>query len=384
MLWRKNSLKKKELEEMYLYEGLSIRQIADRTGLTRGQVEHLLEKYKIPRRTVAEAMKLKAAREKEEKIQEARFILEETLKQLHVSRRKIKPIVRRNLLVPLRNSSNKDCTVTLVISDLHIGDANHLPDTYWSTISNVKEVLKVIKRQYDIKAFYLVLNGDLVSGRDVYKFQELRNLLERGHWQVFMAEYVIKRTLKELEPLCKVTTVYLTKGTHENLANNFVLYLKRMLGPKTYYLSHGGIVNIAKPLGEYNVFFTHGMSYSEYFPIPPRLMRDCINSISKYRSKNIYIDRVCTSHTHWLTSSVLVGDIYWDVTGGFQKWEHTIFQRPCGVIMYLYNNGECVSIPVRPDPKIEEQEKNDVGLEYKNLKYYGEYLLSHLKEVERR
>jgi len=381
-----NKLTKEDLEELYSYDGLSMREIAGETGKTRGQIEHLMEKYDIPRRTASQAQRIRAQRVKRDKIEEAKVILEDTMRQLHTKKRTIKPVHRSNILVPLTNNKNNDCVLTLVLSDLHIGDANHLPDTYWSTIKNALEIIKSIKKNYKVRSFKLVLNGDMVSGREVYKLQELRNILQRGHWQVFMCEYVIKKTIEDLEKILnkKINKVYLVRGTHEGLASNFILYLKRMLGNKAYYLSHGGIVNIADPIGEYNVFFTHGRSYSEYCPVPPRLIRDCLELINTYKSNGIYIERVCSSHTHWLCSSIIYGDIYWDVTGGFQKWEYTVSQRPCGAILYFFANNELSVIPVRPDSKIEKEERSEVGLEYKNLVYYGKYLLSHLKEIELR
>ena len=66
----KNNISKLKLEELYLYDGMSTREIADHTGTTRGHVEHLLEKYKIPRRTVSEAHLLQSEKLKEIKIEE--------------------------------------------------------------------------------------------------------------------------------------------------------------------------------------------------------------------------------------------------------------------------------------------------------------------------
>jgi len=261
-----------EIRRMYEDEGMSIREIARELEMTKGQIEYLMDKHGINRRTLREAMLLSATKARKEKAEEAKVILEESLKQLHIKRKKYNPIKRKNLLVPLPDKEDQNCTLTVVISDIHVGDANHLPDTYWSTIENLKEVLKFIKGKYKIKNIYFVLNGDIVSGRNVYKYQELNNLLQRGHWQVFMAEYVVKKTIKEIEKTIgkEIDRIYLVRGTHENLANNFILYLKRMFGDKTWYLSHGGVVNIAGSLGEYNVFFTHGYGNSRTCPVPSK------------------------------------------------------------------------------------------------------------------
>jgi hypothetical protein len=378
------SISKDELEDLYWTKRKSIREISTFLKLTKGQVEHLLEKYNIPRRTVAEAAYIKSELLKEERIEDAKSILEDTLNKMSIKQREIKKIKRSHILVPIRLNDNKDCTITLVLSDFHIGDANHLPDTFWSTIKNAQEVIKYIKKNYIIKGLYIELNGDLVAGRNVYKFQELRNLLSRGHWQVFLCEYILKKVFEDIEETAgrKIDRIYMIRGTHENLDNNFILYLKRLLGSKARYLSHEGVVNIADPIGEYNVLFTHGLSYSDSCPVPPKLQRDCLDSVAKYRSMNINVERICTSHTHWLCTSLLFNDIAWDVTGGFQKWEYTLSNRPSGGILYLYNNNEVSAIPIRPDPEIEDMEDHEVGLEYKNLVYYGNFLLKHLKEIE--
>jgi len=375
-----------EIRRMYEEEGMSIREIAKELEMTKGQVEYLMDKFGINRRSLREAMLLSSLKARRERAEEAKTILEESLKQLHVRKKKYTPIKRRHLLVPLPGKEEEECSLTIVISDIHIGDANHLPDTYWSTIVNLKEVLKFVKNKYKIKHLFLILNGDIVSGRNVYKYQELNNLLQRGHWQVFMAEYVVKKTIKEIEDTIKkeVDRLYLVRGTHENLANNFILYLKRMFGDKTWYLSHGGVVNIAGSLGEYNVFFTHGYGNSRTCPVPSNLLVDVLSRVDDYKQDNIQIERICTGHTHWLTSSIIYRNLYWDVTGGFMKWEKTLSHRLPGILVYLYSNNDVSCIPVRPDMEIYEEELNSPGLEYKNLKYYGEYLLKHLTEIERR
>jgi hypothetical protein len=328
-------------------------------------------------------MKIKMKKYSKEKQIEAIETLNEKLSNRKDLDKNVRPVIRRNLLIPVPLSNSRDAVLTIVISDLHIGDANHLPETYWSTISNVCEVLKNIKSFYNIKTLYLVLNGDIVAGRDVYKSQELRNIIQRGHWQVFLAEMIIKDTLEKLSTIRDIDKIIFIRGTHESLANNFVLYLKRLMKNKTLYLSHGGIFNIADPIGNYYVLFSHGYGWSDAFPVSSPMMKDVLKVMNTYRERGTPIERICSSHSHWLSSGFIVEDVYWDTTGGFQKWEYTLSQRPAGAIVYLYNNGECVSIPVRPDPDIEANEKSDVGLEYKNLIYYGNYLLKHLRELEK-
>ena len=164
---------------------------------------------------------------------------------------------------------------------------------------------------------------------------------------------------------------------------NETLFLKRCIPcDNTKYLSNGGVVNIAGKLGEYNILFTHGFGYSAANPVPTRLLSDVATMISEYKNKGIQIDRACSGHTHWLSSGLMIGNLYWDCCGGYQKWELSLSQRPCGMIIYIYNNGECISIPVRPNADVEEREKFTSGLEYKNMRYYSKWLLKHLEEIE--
>jgi len=379
----KEHISKELIERLYYEEELSIREIGKKLSITRGQVEGLMETYNIQPRTFSEAMKIKVKKYSKEKKIEAIEDLSRKLSNQEDINKNRRPIPRKNLLIPIPLSNSRDASVTIVISDLHIGDANHLPETYWSTISNVCEVLKNIKSFYNVKNLYLVLNGDIVAGRDIYKSQELRNIIQRGHWQVFLAEMIIKDTLEKLSTIKNIDKIIFIRGTHDSLANNFILYLKRLMNYETLYLSHGGVFNIAGPLGEYNVLFSHGYGWSDVFPVSSPMMRDVLKVLNTYRDSGINIERICSSHSHWISSGFIFENIYWDTTGGFQKWEYTLSQRPAGAIVYLYNNGECVSIPVRPDPVVEAKEKSDVGLEYKNLIYYGTYLLKHLKEIEK-
>ena len=377
----KGKLTKELLYEMYHNKKMSIRKIAKEVGATKGQIEHLMETLDVPRRTVAEAKKVTDEVVQEEKVVEAIEKVTELAKRCTV-KTKFMPTIRKNILVPFTlNDKNKDATLTLVISDLHLGDGSHLPESYWSTVDNVKVMIEEIKKMYDVKEINLVLNGDIVTGRDVYRYQYLRNIVQRGHWQVFLAEIILKETLDRLG--VKLNTAYLVKGTHDGYDFNETLMLKRAIPCViAKYLSNGGVVNIAGKLGEYNVLFTHGFGYNASNPVPTRLLNDVSNIISDFKNRGIQVDRACSGHTHWLSSGLIIGNLYWDCCGGFQKWELSLSQRPCGMIIYLYNDGECVSIPVRPNSDVEDKEKFSTGLEYNNMKYYSKYLLEHLEKIE--
>jgi len=382
---------KEELERLYLKEKLSTREIGLEFNISGDKVLSLLREFNIKVRNTSEAIRARYEREREVKSKLAREEFKIILKDLKGAEFNVKYSFkeRDNLFVPLplsllkkTKNPKKEITLAVVISDLHLGDCNHLPNTYWSCISNLINIIKTLDSKFKLKDIKLVLNGDIVSGREVYRMQEIRNMLSRGHWQVFLAEIIIKETLEMLTNLFTISSVYLVKGTHESLAENYILYLKRVLGKNIKYLGHSGIVNIANPIGKYNIFFTHGFGSNSFYPISNELLKDIWKANSQHKLAGVPIERFCLAHSHWLTTNLELEGMLVDVTGGFQKWERSISQRPSGLILYLYYDGEVTAIPIRPDKKVETKELSEAGLEYKNLKYYGEKLLKHLKEIE--
>jgi len=393
----KAPITKEVLEDLYYNRNKSLREIADMLNCSVGTVSYYFKKYNIKGRTLQEAMKISRHKRQpiiyEIELEEASSSKETLNDILNSLEDKIEPVVydykiREDITIPiplklLRSKGKKDITLTLVLSDLHLGDSDHLPNIYWNTVNRVNIILDSLKQYFTVKRFRLVLNGDIVSGREIYEYQVFRNLLQRGHWQVFLAEIVIKKTIERLN--IPVDEIYLIKGTHEPISENYLLYLKKSLkslGYNTYYLSHSKVLDIGSPIGHYNVLFTHGKGKSAYYPVSYELIRDLWKTVAQYRQSKIIVERVCTSHSHWLTTNLMLEGLTIDVTGGYQRWEYSISQRPCGMIMYLFYDSEVSSIPIRPDAIVEGEEKNDASLEYKNMKYYSKMLLDHMKEVE--
>ena len=344
-------------------------------------IRRKMDKYGIPRRSNSDAI-LNHYR----KMNNSKSLSEGSLKDLLANLEAITPVnynppSRENLSVPvplkcLEKNRKLDATVTLVLSDLHLGHENFLPDTFWSTISNLCRVLKAISWFFNVKRANLVLNGDIVSGIGVYRGQEFQNIVSRGHWQVFVAETVIKQTLEKIEKHVKVSRIYLIKGTHESMESNYMLYLRKIFDPLAVYSSKFLILNIAEPIGKYNVLFTHGQGRSSYYPVSYQQVRNIWKAV---RQINVPVEKVCVGHSHWLTPELDLEGVSVCCTGGFQKWEYTVPQRPCGMLLILYCDGEATVVPVRPDPQIEAREKNEHALEYKNMRYYAELLSEHMK-----
>jgi len=391
------------LKTLYIDKELSTREIAELLGISHSTISKYLSKWNIPTRDYSTARRLRDSK-RQIKIEKAeveeikkmikepsKIALEEFISAIdEIPEVKYIPTKHEDISISLPLSlvgkrKKEDIVLTLVFSDLHLGDSDFLPGTYYSCVENVKRVLTVLNDKFNIVRFNMIGNGDLVSGREVYRYQVLRNLLPRGHWQVFVSEKILKELIDEINKILPVSSVFLCKGTHESLTENYLLYLKKALlslGINTHYISHAKVLNIAEPLGKYNVLFTHGYGKSSYYPISYAMIRDLWKSISQYKARDIRIERVCLGHTHWLTTSLVLEGLLVDVSGGFQRWEYTISQRPCGMILYLYCNNEVSAIPIRPDKDVESKEKADSALEYKNLRFYGQKLLSHFKEIE--
>jgi transposase len=361
---------REELEELYVKMGFSIRKIAEQFGVHPDTVRKWIREYGITKNSSdCEVMDLK------------------DFENVDLSKYKqVQPYV---VLVPEPiKIKSRDATLTLVISDTHFGHSDFMPKTFYSTVNSLKQALKHIVSKYSVKAFRIVLNGDIVSGREVYATQYIDNILQRGNWQVYLAEVVFKELFDEIEKIVPVDEIYLIRGTHEAAGSeNYQLYLKKAFVADGYnckYASKGIVLDIGKPVGHYNVLFTHGFGSTDYSPVSPVCQRDLIKAIADYKLDGIPIERCCVAHSHWLTSEFEISEIPIEVTGGFQKWSRTQSQRPPGFILYLYVSQICVPIKIRPDPKIVAEERRSPNLEYENIRFYGAKLLEHYKKIEER
>jgi len=204
-----------------------------------------------------------------------------------------------NITLPISvigDAERKKATLTLVVSDTHLGDSNHLPKTFWSCVENTKSVVSKLSEKFDIVNFIMVLNGDLVAGKDVFRYQQFRNLVQRGHWQTEIAAQVIrelKKSIAEIEPIRKT---FIIKGNHEDIADNYMIYLTNYLDD-TWYAGHYKVLNIAYPIGNYNVLFTHGSGKSAYYPVSYEMIRDCWKAFNQYKAKGVQIEEVCVGHS---------------------------------------------------------------------------------------
>lgn len=277
----------------------------------------------------------------------------------------------------------KDATLTLVMSDLHAGDSDFLPRTLASTVENLKFLLDILAKKFNIKNFIIVLNGDMVSGREVYRYQHLRNIIQRGHWQVELAAQITKDIIHDIDTIIPVSKTFVIRGNHENRAENYSIYLTKFLD-NVWYAGHHKVLNIAYPIGDYNVLFTHGMGSNAYYPVSYGMVRDCWKAFNQYRLRKIHIEEIAVGHTHWLQPRLELEGLTFNVTGGFQRWEKTISQRPAGMLLFLHVDGSTSVIPVKPDPVVENEEKAQTDLEFTNMAYYSKVLNKAIEKYSKK
>jgi len=212
---------------------------------------------------------------------------------------------------------------------------------------------------------------------DVFRGQVFRNLIQRGHWQVSLATTVIRDVIDKLEGYHAVDVVDIIRGTHDPEANNYAIFLQHNLGlDLARYHGREGIINIAEPIGKYNILFTHGKGGSDYSPVSPSMTRELW---LRFNQLDVRVERACVAHTHNLTVGLNKEGVVMDVCGGFQLYAPKLTKRRCGILLYLYTMDEMSITPVVPDPAVERNERAS-PLEWVNYQYYGERLL---KLVER-
>ena len=231
---QKLSIDKETLDRLYNVEKMSYAQIARMHGSTKSHVADLMDAYGIKARSTSEAKKVTDSNVFNEKQEEAINSIKQKIGYCEPTPTEFVPVVRKNMLIPIPvDGKARNAVITLVISDLHIGDCDHLPQSYWSCVTNAIEVIKNIKGLYKVKELNVVLNGDITNGTDIYRYQELRNLIQRPHWQIFVTEMIIKDTYKKLSELIVPNETVLVKGTHDTHSSNLAIYLKRLLPGKT-------------------------------------------------------------------------------------------------------------------------------------------------------
>lgn len=192
---------KEDIKLLYYKKGLNVDRIGGMFGVSGRTVIRHMDRWGMKRRTKEEvaAMKRRARMVEDDaligEIKEVdnpsvTAVLDKIIDALepHYAIDTYSPISRENIWLSLplkwfmrKEKKKANITLTICVSDIHLGDCNHLHGTYWSTVETLTKVLNVLADQFNIRNVFLILNGDMVSGREVYRYQVYNNLLGRGH-----------------------------------------------------------------------------------------------------------------------------------------------------------------------------------------------------------
>jgi len=296
---------------------------------------------------------------------------------------------------------------TVIISDLHFGDENVMLETYKSAINNLINKLREIAKEEKISEINVILNGDIVAGRGIFRGQEAQNIFNKGNIQVLYASAHILDLHKELISIAPVR-YFVIKGNHDNhRGDNYAWELAdklRAFGLNAYYAGHQIIVNLGNKKKQHWALIEHGYGGSDYYPISYDFLRNTWKKLNWLNRKQIEqgrreIERVVVGHSHWLVTNIRQ-DPYWaiDVSGGFQRNERIELgknQRPAGFILYVFDpDRDGLTIydwkdglrlyEIVPDEEVMLKELFDPALELKNRTNAPHKLMelyNYLKEV---
>jgi hypothetical protein len=259
---------------------------------------------------------------------------------------------------------------TLDISDMHYGDSAQLLGTLRECMGRAIGVV----RSWQPDEIEVVLNGDAVAGRGVYRDQGMQNAIQFGAEQVWFAAYDIYNWQKTL----RAGRWVVVKGNHdhahkENLASQLVAVL-RLLGVNAVYFPRAYVGNFAQDDGDGAIWFDaqHGFGASSYYANSYEAIRECWRLyIERSMVDNLKISRFLRAHTHWLNTGQVVGfGVSVDTTGGWHRQERDKLPsdtRNTGVLAYRHDGQQLTVTPVEANRKLLVEETQDCGLHYKTM-----------------
>lgn len=257
---------------------------------------------------------------------------------------------------------------TLVMSDLHFGDAGQL---YGSLKECVGRAIRLV-REFKPTETEVVLNGDAVAGRGIFRNQGMQNALQFGSEQAWWCAWEIARWQRDMHADWVVI-----KGNHdsadkENMAQILAMSL-RLLGVQARYYARNYLGNFsADDLPKFVFDAEHGFGASSYYANSYELIRSCWRAyIERSKVDSVQVNRFLRGHTHWLNVGQTVGlDTAIDTTGGWHRQEReklSADMRQTGVIVYLHDGKNLEIKPVQADVKILTRETRDPGLHYETM-----------------
>jgi hypothetical protein len=263
---------------------------------------------------------------------------------------------------------------TLVVSDMHFGDAGQLLESLEDTMRRATLELKEFGGELEV-----VLNGDAIAGQGIFRDQFCQNLLQFGPEQVAWCAWRIK----EWDEILDARWVIL-RGNHDqdrksNMAQLLAI-MAHLFGTRVQYVERSYLGNFTpdkRP--EYWFDAQHGAGYSSYYANSYAEIRNCwAKYIEVARTRGVGLSRFLRGHTHWLNVGQTLGvDVAIDTTGGWHRQERANLSdvpRIPGVILYLWDGKELEIKPLTAERDLVLAETADRKLHYRNMEAAGKAL----------
>jgi hypothetical protein len=258
---------------------------------------------------------------------------------------------------------------TIVISDLHFGDSAQL----YATLRECMNRAIGVARAFEPDEIEVVLNGDAVAGRGIYRSQEMQNALQFGADQCWWCAWEIQSWQQELGAGRWV----IVRGNHdhsmkENLAGQLVMSL-RLLGVPAVYAGRTHIGNFSANEAECMWYdAAHGFGASSYYANSYESIRETWRLyIERSQNDNIRVMRFLRGHTHWLNVGQTVGlGVAIDTTGGWHRQERDKLPadtRNTGLLVYLHDGASLNVVTVEADRKLLLADTENPGLHYETM-----------------
>lgn len=266
---------------------------------------------------------------------------------------------------------------TLVLSDMHYGDGAQLHETLSECM---KRAIERVNNFYP-NEIEVIVNGDAVAGRGIFRNQETQNIVQLGPEQVAWCAWEIRNWDKRLAYSKKRWVIILGNHDHskkENLAQQLVFML-RLMNVNAVYKQRAYIGSFATEPRE-DMYFQaeHGFGVSSYYANSYAEIRSVWQKFIEHaKVDDVHISRFLRAHSHWLNIGQAVGlDVAIDTTGGWHRQERMTLStamRQTGMLLYLWN-GNLQIETIKADQDLLVKETHDPGLHYKNLEAAGQAL----------
>lgn len=257
----------------------------------------------------------------------------------------------------------------LVVSDMHFGDGAQ----YYASLSEcMARAIREIRSRDPVEV-EVVINGDAVAGRGIFRSQEVQNIVQLGSEQAWWCAWTIRGWQQELRASRWVVVLGNHDHTHkENLAQQLVILL-RLLGVPAVFGGRSYVGNFALDDREGCWFQAeHGFGVSSYYANSYAEIRAVWRKFIEHAVvDNLVISRFLRAHVHWLNIGQAVGmEVAIDTTGGWHRQERLSLPsdvRNTGMLLY-WHDGERLQIePIEASRELLMEESRSAGLHYRNL-----------------